>query len=185
MKLNQRLIAAAASLLVALASCPSPRAAEPAAARESSGGGLKLEKGQHVCLIGNSLAERMQHYGWMETLIHARFPEHELVFRNLGYSGDEVPLDFNHRLRSANYGTHHEWLAGTAPPPHQLPNAGDDRFKYTNTKADVIFAFFGYNESYAGEKGLKDFKGNVEKMLKEMLGQKYNGRSAPRVVLFS
>src|SRR5829696_171049 len=168
MNLNQRLISATASILLTFALLAPARAAD-------EGGGLKLEKGQHVCVIGNALAERMQHHGWMETLIHTRFPEHELVFRNMGYSGDEVPLDFPHRLRSADFGSVHEWLAGTAPPPHKVPNAGDDRFKYTNTKADVIFAFFGYNESYAGEKGLKDFKANLEKMLKEMLGQKYNG----------
>ena len=48
--------------------------------------GLELKKGDHICIVGGTLAERMQHYGWLETLIHARFPEHELVFRNLGYS---------------------------------------------------------------------------------------------------
>ena len=36
-----------------------------------------LNKGDHICIVGNTLAERMQHYGWLETLIHARFPEHE------------------------------------------------------------------------------------------------------------
>ena len=54
---------------------------------------LELKKGDHICIIGNTLAERMQHDGWLETLIQARFPEHELVFRNLGYSADEVRLD--------------------------------------------------------------------------------------------
>ena len=43
-----------------------------------------------LCIIGNSLAERMQPDGWLEALIQARFPKHELVFRNLGFSGDEV-----------------------------------------------------------------------------------------------
>src|SRR5262249_60513840 len=51
---------------------------------------LELKKGEHVCIIGNTLADRMQHFGWLETLIQARFPQHELVFRSLGYSGDEV-----------------------------------------------------------------------------------------------
>ena len=66
---------------------------------------LKLEKGDHICIVGNTLAERMQHYGWLETLIHARFPEHELVFRNLGYSGDEIDGFKNpsHRMRSMDF----------------------------------------------------------------------------------
>ena len=29
---------------------------------------LKLEKGDHVCYIGNTLADRMQHHAWLETL---------------------------------------------------------------------------------------------------------------------
>src|SRR5437773_10272306 len=75
---------------------------------------LELKKGDHICIIGNGLAERMQHYGWLETLLHARFPDHELVFRNLGRAGDEVDgwTDPNHRMRSMAFGTQDEWLAG-------------------------------------------------------------------------
>lgn len=162
---------AAASVLLA---GPSPAAAQAK---------LELQKGDHVCIIGNTLAERMQHDGWLETLIQARFPTHELVFRNLGFSGDEINPE--RRLRSANFGSLNEWLAGVSPPPHKFPGVAENRFALTNTKADVIFAFFGYNESWAGEAGLTSFKNDLDAMLKEMAGQKYNGKSAPRVVLFS
>ena len=33
---------------------------------------FKLEKGDHICIIGNTLADRMQHDGWLETFLHAR-----------------------------------------------------------------------------------------------------------------
>ncbi len=124
---------------------------------------LELHKGDHICLIGNTLADRMQHHGWLETLIHARFPQHQLVFRNLGFSADEVDLKL--RLRSANFGSPDTWL--------------------TRTGADVIFAFFGYNESFAGKDGLEKFKADLDKFVKDTLGKKYNGKSAPRLVLFS
>jgi len=91
---------------------------------------FSLEKGDHVSFIGNTLADRMQHDGWLETLIQLRFPKHHLVFRNLGFSGDELTL----RLRSADFGSPDDWL--------------------TRTKTDVVFAFFGYNESFAGEDGV-------------------------------
>ncbi len=29
---------------------------------------LVLNKGDHICIVGNTLAERMQHHGWLETL---------------------------------------------------------------------------------------------------------------------
>ncbi len=149
---------------------------------------LKLEKGDHICVVGNTLAQRMMHDGWLETLIYSRFPQHELVIRNLGYSGDEV--DRSKRLRSMSYGTPDEWLSGSAPcpQPNKQPNKQDvdeNRFELVGTKADVIFAFFGYNESFAGDAGLAQFKAQLDGELKHMLAQKYNGKGAPRIVLFS
>src|SRR5688572_14715596 len=102
----------------------------PVAAAAAESAKLELKKGDHICVIGNTLAERMQHDGWLETLIHARFPEHELVFRNLGYSADEVRLD--RRLRSLNFGTPDEWLSGVSPPPHKFPEVAPNRFEHTN-----------------------------------------------------
>jgi putative heme-binding domain-containing protein len=142
---------------------------------------LPLKKGDHICLIGNTLADRMQHFGWLETLIHTRFPKHELVFRNLGFSADELTV----RLRSANFGTPDQWLAGEAPPPRRVPGVDANRFELTNTQADVIFAFFGYNESFAGLPGLDKFKKDLEAFIKHTLSQKYNGKTAPLLVLFS
>jgi len=136
--------------LLALASLPQLDAAE-----------LQLNKGDHICYIGNTLADRMQHDGWLETLIQTRFPTHELVFRNLGFSGDELTT----RLRSSDFGSPDSWL--------------------TKEQADVIFAFFGYNESFAGEAGLDKFKQDLADQIKQMQGQKYNGESAPRIVIFS
>ncbi|MFN0051528.1 MAG: PVC-type heme-binding CxxCH protein [Planctomycetales bacterium] len=149
---------------------------------------LTLKPGDHIAIIGNTLAERMQHFGSLETLIHSRFPEHQLVFRNLGYSGDEI--DLSKRLRSMDFGTPDQWLAGIAPIPQtQKLSARDqvaeNRFEFTNTKADVIFAFFGYNESFAGPAGLASFKTQLEGFVRHTLGQKYNGESPPRLVLFS
>ena len=125
------------------------------------GPALKLEKGQHVCLIGNTLGERMQHDGWLETLFQSRLPRDELRFRNLCVAADEVNL----RTRVDGFGTPDEWL--------------------TKEKADVIFAFFGYNESFGGAKGLDKYKKDLESFVKHTLEQQYNGTSAPKLVLFS
>lgn len=165
------------------------------AAFEIRADGLELKKGDHICIIGNTLAERMQHAGWLETLLHSRFPQHELVIRNLGYSGDEVAgftanPDRNRRLRSMDYGNADEWLGGSSPVPQPgklNPGAPvtTNRFEKTNTKADVIFAFFGYNESQVGEAGLEAFKQELGNFIQHALSQKYNGQTPPRLVLFS
>jgi glucose/arabinose dehydrogenase len=137
-----------------------------------------LQPNEHICIVGNTLGERMQYDGWLETVIQARFPKHELVFRNLAFSGDEVAT----RLRSKNFGTPDEWLSGLAAP---IGGYEDNRFAGTNTQADVMFAFFGYNESYAGKAGLDQFKKQLVDWLTHTHAQKYNRKSAPRVVLFS
>src|SRR5690606_12258733 len=122
---------------------------------------LTLEKGEHICILGNTLAERLQHDGWLETLIYSRFPQHDLVIRNLGYSGDEID-GWKHgdkRLRSKSFGSQDEWLSGNSPCPQpdkqrNKEHVDENRFEKANTKADVIFAFYGYNESFAGEAGV-------------------------------
>ncbi len=124
---------------------------------------LELQKGDHICLVGNTLAERMQHVGWLETLIQNQYPQHNLVFRNLGFSGDEVSM--TSRLRSSGFGSPDDWLK--------------------KEEASVIFAFFGYNESYAGETGVAKFKDELDKWVKDTLSKKFDGKAAPRIVIFS
>ena len=122
---------------------------------------ITFQKGDHVAYIGNTIADRMQHHGWLETYLHAMHPDHQLTFRNLGFSGDEVKL----RQRANNFGDSDQWL--------------------TKCGADVIFCFFGYNESLKGEAALPQFASDFAQMIDHMRSQKYNGKSAPRLVVFS
>ena len=139
----------------------------------------RCRSGDHICIIGNTLAERMQYDGWLETMLHARFPKHDLVIRNLGFSGDEIAT----RLRSKNFGTPDEWLSGKRRP---IGGYEENRLAGANTKADVIFAFFGYNESYAGAgRAARRSSSSSATGSTHTLAQKYNGKSAPRIVLFS
>lgn len=157
---------------------------------------LELQKGDHICILGGTNAERMQHFGWLETMIVSRFPEHDLVFRNLAYSGDEVTgyKDGSKRMRSRDFGSQDQWLAGAAPCPQpdklssrdkEIGKVSENRFALTKTNADVIFAFFGYSESFAGEAGVAKFKNDVADFIKHTQSQKYNGKGAPKLVLLS
>jgi azurin len=124
-------------------------------------GRLELNESDHVAIIGNALADRMQHHNHLETLIHAKFPKHGLVLRNLAVAGDEVAF----RHRSENFGSPDEWLG--------------------KTKADVVFAFFGFNESFRGREGLDKFKRDLDQFLKETAKKNYGGKGNARLVLFS
>jgi glucose/arabinose dehydrogenase/lysophospholipase L1-like esterase len=122
---------------------------------------LPLQDHTHISLIGNGLAEGFQRDGWLEALFQAQFPERHLSFRNLGFNGDEV----KQRMRCENFGSPDDWL--------------------TRTKAGVIFAFFGYNESFGGPAGVPQFKEALTAFAQQTLQHKYDGSASPQLVLFA
>jgi lysophospholipase L1-like esterase len=134
-------------------------AADPAPARVDAP--LALRAGDRIILLGNTLAERLQHFNHFETLLMTRFPEMELVVRNLGWSGDTVTLQ-----------------------PRPL-NFGDTAYHLAEQRADVIIAFFGLNESFDDAAGLPQFESDLDAWLRGHLGATYNGRTAPRLALVS
>lgn len=83
------------------------------------------------------------------------------MVRNLGFSGDTL----NERPRSKDFDTTDSHLS--------------------HSKADVIFAFFGYNESFAGEAGLDQFKLDIAQFIDHTTGQHYNNKSPPCLIIFS
>ena len=133
----------------------------PALAQDGPPDRLALDKGDRVVLIGNTLAERMQYFGHWETLLQSRFPELELVVRDLGWSADELTL----RPRSLDYDDHGHTLEAEKP--------------------DVVIAAFGFNESFEGEAGLDAFREDLAAFIDETTGTAYNGESPPTLVLLS
>jgi putative heme-binding domain-containing protein len=128
---------------------------------QESGASFRFEPDDTVCLLGNGLAERMQHHGWLETRLQARLPNLGLTFRNLGFSADELTI----QQRTSGFGSWDEHLSRVG--------------------ADVVFAFFGFNESFAGEAGLQRFREDLAAFITHTRAQRYNGEDAPRLVLFS
>lgn len=122
---------------------------------------LKLKKDDRIVFIGNTLAERMLYFGGLETEIYRRHPQLDLVIRNLGWSADELTL----RPRSKDFQDH--------------------GYRLEDQKPSVVFAFFGFNESFAGDKGLPAFEANLKQFISETTTTKYNGVAPPTLVLFS
>lgn len=121
---------------------------------------LQLKQGDHICLVGNALGERMQHQNYWETMLHQQFPQKDLVVRNLCFPGDEPYT----RIRSENFGEPDTHLA--------------------HSQASVVLYFFGFNESFAGEEGLEEFKEEMTKLVNETKANDY-GKGNPQVVLVS
>jgi len=122
---------------------------------------LELRAGDRISFIGNTLADRMQHDGTFEALVNKAFVEQEVSFRNLAFAADELQI----RQRSENFGSPEDWLK--------------------QVKTDVVLAFFGFNESFAGPEGLDKFKRDLESFIKSTTAANYSGKANARLVLYS
>jgi putative membrane-bound dehydrogenase-like protein len=118
-------------------------------------------KGDVVAVLGNGLPDRMQHDGWMETLLQTQLPDLQVRFRNMSASGDR-PGSYP---RSSGHMSMTEYLR--------------------LVKADVVFGFFGYNESYDGVAKADDHRKRLVEFVRTTRATKANGTSFPRIVLFS
>jgi mono/diheme cytochrome c family protein/glucose/arabinose dehydrogenase len=142
---------------------------------------IELKKGDNIAIVGSGLADRQQHHGWLESLIHKAYPDLELTVRNLGFAADEV----NVHPRSDEVPTTEYFL--NMKPGTLTTKVGETEVTYTagaDFHASVIFAYWGYNESFKGEAGLADFKKALDEYLKKQLSADY-GKGQPRVVLLS
>jgi len=122
---------------------------------------LVLPKDTRIALVGNTLFDRMRDFGHFEAILQKAHPKQNLVLRNLSWSADEVDLQ---------------------PRPS---NFADDDQHLTAMKADLILAAFGFNESFAGKDGVKDFAARLSAYLKDLKSKAYNGKTAPMIVLVS
>ena len=122
---------------------------------------LKLQPGDRIALIGNTLLERSQFFGQFEALLHQRYPHHNLVVRNLSWAADEVDL---------------------APRP---ANFADVEQHLTHEQVDVIFAAYGFNESFAGAEGEDEFRNKLTALVQQLQTRAFNGKTAPKIVLVS
>ncbi|QDT93483.1 SGNH/GDSL hydrolase family protein [Gimesia algae] len=129
--------------------------------RQTSPTSLELKAGDRVVFIGNTFADQLRLNNYLETLLTSQAAVPGLTFRNLAWSGDTLKL----RPRPLNFGSL------------------DDHLKAQ--QADVIIACFGMNESFDGAAGLADYTEAWEQFLQHLTSQKFNGKSAPRVVIIS
>ncbi len=120
-----------------------------------------FKNGDIIAILGNGLADRMQHDGWTETLLQSELKGRKVSFRNMSLSGDRP----NKYPRSKGFTEMNDYLR--------------------HVKADAVFAMFGYNESFDGKKGVNKFRQDLLSFVTNIRRSKANGKSFPRIVLFS
>ncbi len=158
----------------------------PASCTKKPQAKMPLAKGDHIVLLGNNLSARMINYGHFETELHLRFPENKLVVRNMGDGGD-TPGFRPHSARMDPWA-----FEGAASFQTELAkNSGSEGVFDTpdqwlkRLSADIIIAFFGYNESFEGPEGIENFKKELTAFVTHTKAQKYNDTTPPKLVLVS
>jgi mono/diheme cytochrome c family protein/glucose/arabinose dehydrogenase len=147
---------------------------------------LEVGQGTRIFLIGGNLGSRELNFGQFETEMHLRYPDNQLVIRNMCDPGDTPGF----RPRSAR---NSPWaFPGAEKFQTEYANPSDSQGNFptedewlTRLKADVIVGFFGFSESFQGPAGLDNYKAELEAFIRHTLAQKYNGTSAPKLALVS
>ena len=145
------------SLLLILCILPAVLAAGPARAAEPFG----FKSGDVVAIYGNGLADRMQHDPWVETVLQSQLKGMNVSFRNMSFSGDRV----NKKPRNQGFSNDAEYLQHVGP--------------------DVVFTFYGYNESFAGPDGAEAYRAKLVKLVERYRGLRREKGKDVRFVLFS
>ncbi len=111
---------------------------------------FEFKEGDRIVFLGSTWIEREQLYGYWEAALTVAHPDKKLTFRNLGRSGDTVWGD--------------AWAAfDTAKEGYQR------RLQLVKEqKPTVIFLGFGWNESFAGAKGLAGFQTQYRQLVKDL-----------------
>ncbi|WP_425571372.1 PVC-type heme-binding CxxCH protein [Novipirellula rosea] len=132
--------------------------ATPSARADQSFG---FEPNDVVAVYGNGLADRMQHDPWVETILQSHLKGMNVRFRNMSFSGDMV----NKKPRSKGFTNDDEYLQHVAP--------------------DVVFSFYGYNESFAGPGGADAYQAELVKLVQRYSALRREQGEDLRFVLFS
>jgi lysophospholipase L1-like esterase len=115
---------------------------------------FEFKDGDRVVLLGGTLIEREQRYGYWETVLTALHPYKDITFRNLGWSGDTVWGEAMARFGGPAEGFRHrqQHIAALRPT--------------------VIILGFGGNEAFAGPAGLPKFEQGLNTLLDSLASTK-------------
>ena len=120
---------------------------------------FELHSGDRVALIGDTLIEREQAYGYLEERLTVRFPTNNIVFRNLGWSGDRPSgasrASFDFAKPGAGFQLIREEIAAVQPT--------------------VVIVGYGMASSFDGQAGLPTFKADLNRLLDSIKSLCTNG----------
>lgn len=148
-------------LLLAIPNCFLPSSARGEVPQAK----LEFQNGDRIVLLGDAFIERWQGEEYLETALTLRWPAKKLVFRNLGWSGDNV------------------W--GEARAVFGQVNDGFKRLvnDVRECRPTLIVLAYGANEANSGKSNLPEFRAGMLRLLDALA--KIDPAAPPRFALLS
>jgi lysophospholipase L1-like esterase len=113
----------------------------------STGTSFELKSGDRVIFVGNALIEDDLQYGYLELALTTQFPQRDVTFRNVGWSGDNVWGDARGYISQP-------------PTAYELLIENITKFQPT-----IVFVAYGGVEAQEGASGLMRFNEGYNKLL--------------------
>ena len=120
---------------------------KPTSVAESLNARFELRNGDRVVFLGNSLFENDLQYGYLELALTTRWPERNVTYRNIGWTGDNV------------FGVARSTITN---PPTAYELLMDH---LTKAQPTIVFVAYGGIEAQEGEEGLPAFQEGLTKLL--------------------
>ena len=111
---------------------------------------FELKNGDRVVFLGNSLFENDLQYGYLELALTTRWPNRQVTYRNIGWTGDTV------------WGEARSYI--TPPSPYDLLID-----QLTKAQPTVVFIAYGAIEALEGEAGLARFTEGLNQLLDRLI----------------
>jgi lysophospholipase L1-like esterase len=129
---------------------------KPQADKEGAAAPFALKDGDRVVFVGNSLFENELEFGYLELALTTRWPNRNVTYRNIGWTGDTVWGDARSYINNP-------------PSPYELLLE-----QLTQAQPTVVFVGYGAIEAQEGEAGLSRFSQGLNQLLDkiEELGAK-------------
>src|SRR5690625_3993910 len=128
----------------------------------------------------------MMHFGYFETELHTRYPDHNLLIRNQSIPGN-TPGFRPHSSRNEPWAFpgadafNDEFTRNTGRQGH-FPTPDEWISKFN---PGVLIAVFGYSDSYRGPEGAETCKAELNALIGHARDQQYNDADTTRLVLVS
>lgn len=116
---------------------------------DASKAAFALKDGDRVVFLGNSLFENDLQYGYLELALTTRWPDRDVTYCNIGWTGDSV------------FGEARSYIS--SPSSYDLLIE-----QLTKTKPTLVFIAYGAVEAFEGEAGLSRFTRGLNQLLDEV-----------------